>query len=129
MNNQNITFDFILDNILDEKTRSFLWLGVHDEGIQTWNTLVGLNFKDAIIRSIYNNPCDYVVYDSLESVIENEFPKIDSSKPINLETVTKVAEKMIEYIENSEVDGDSSEQIIVFDITDLKNINMLYPER
>lgn len=126
----DVHFDFVLDSLPNDLKRIFLWLGVHNEGIQTWNNdLIGLNFKDAIIRAIYNDPYNFVIYESFESVIENEFPEVNIFEPISLETVNKVADKMIEYIKNSEVDGDSSEQIIVFDITDpTKNIEMIYPE-
>lgn len=128
--NTHIHFDFILDSLPNDLRRIFLWLGVHNEGIQTWNNdLIGLNFKDAIIRAIYSDPYSFVIYDSFESVIENEFPEVNVFEPISLETVNKVADKMIEYVKNSEVDGDSSEQIIVFDITDpTKNVEMIYPE-
>ncbi len=99
--------------------QTFLWLGVHNEGIQIWNNdLVGLNFKDVIIRAIYNDSYNFVIYNSFESVMKNEFPEVNVFEPISLETVTKVADKMIEYVKNSEVNGDSSEQIIIFDITD-----------
>jgi len=128
--NTHIHFDFVLDSLPNDLRRIFLWLGVHNEGIQTWNNdLIGLNFKDALIRAIYNDPYNFVIYESFESVMENEFPEVNVFEPISLETINKVADKMIEYIKASEVDGDSSEQIIVFDITDpTKNVEMIYPE-
>jgi len=128
--NTHINFDFILDSLPDDLKRTFLWIGVNNKGIQTWNNdLIGLNFKDAIIRAIYNDPYNFIIYDSFEAVIETEFPEINIFEPISLETVNKVADKIIEHVKNSEVDEDSSEQIIVFDITDpTKNVEMIYPE-
>ena len=54
-----IRFNFALPELADKNKRIFLWLGVHNEGIQTWdNHLVGNDFKDAIIRDIINNGGD-----------------------------------------------------------------------
>jgi hypothetical protein len=128
--NTYIHFDFVQCSLPSDLKRTFLWLGVSDEGVQTWNNnLIGLNFKDAIIRAIYKNPYDFVMYYDFESIMENEFPEIDISSPISLETVDAVANKIIEYIEKPEVDGDSFEQIIIFDITEPTNkIEMICPK-
>lgn len=125
-----IRFKFALPDLADKNKRIFLWLGVHNEGIQTWdNSLVGKDFKDAIIRDIVKNPYEGTIYFDFIDMIDQNYTNFDYTKAISFEVVSTIADKMIEHIKDSRVDGDSSEQIIIFDITDTsKNIEMIYPE-
>lgn len=124
-----ITFDFVPTKLPKEKERRFLWLGVHDEGIQSWNTdLVGEDIRDAIIRSIVKNPYDFVIYYEFRQVFEELYPKKNIKDPINFTILDHVADIMLNSVKNSSVDGDSSQQIIVFDITDNSDVKLIYPE-
>jgi hypothetical protein len=128
--NIRIQFDFTLHELPINLKRRYLWLGVHDEGIQGWdNDLIGIDFKDAIIRSIYKNPYAGTMCWDFIDMMDQNYPGYDLSKPIGLEIVENIADQIIKYIKNSEVDGDSSEQIIVFDITYPKEVKLLYPEK
>ena len=130
----NISFDFTLVEPPDKDIHRFLWLGVHNEGVQAWdNSLTGLDFKDALIRDIVKNPYGLTIYYDFREMFDEKYPELDifNSKAIfiTLEQVNNIVDQMIEYIKCSEIDGDSSEQIIVFDISNTTdNITMLYPE-
>ncbi len=125
-----IRFDFTLPELADKNKRIFLWIGVHNKGIQTWdNSLVGINFKDALIREIVKNPYDGIIYFDFIDMIEEQYTNFDFNIPINIEVVNYIADKIMRCIKDSKVEGDSSEQIVVFDITEpTKNITMIYPE-
>lgn len=92
--------------------RTYLWLGVHDEGLQSYGTLKGENFKDALRNELEEHGA--VIY----------WNKIDFDAELS---EGQIIDKIDEYIENSEVDGDSTEQVIVFDITDPSDVKIEHP--
>ena len=128
----NITFDFDLIEPPNKDMHRFLWLGVHKEGVQTWdNSLVGTDFKDALIRDIVKNPYGFIIYYDFREMFNQEYEpdfNIYESITVTLEQVTHIVDKIIECIKHSRVEGYSGEQIIIFDITNtVDNIEMIYP--
>jgi len=124
-----IIFDFVPTKLPEEKERTFIWLGVHDAGIRTWGSnLVGEDIIDALRRAIIKNPYDLITYYDFEQIFEELYPKKKIKDPINFTILDHIADTMLNCIKNSRVDGDSSEQIIIFDITDKANVKLVCPE-
>jgi len=124
-----VKFNFDLQELEENKIRRYLWLGVHNEGIQTWDILSGENLRDAIIRKMYKEPLSCIIYFDLIDLLDQKYPNLSITDPINFNILEDIAHTIIKYVEDSSVDGDSDQQIIVFDITEPKNTSLIFPKK
>ena len=95
--------------------RNFIWMGVNKEGLQETGILQGLNLLDAIEKE----------YRTKKICIYWEDDCCDNWKSLS---TREKARQILWYIEESYVEGDSSNQISVIDITDHDNPIIVFPK-
>lgn len=97
-----------------DKMRYFLWIGINADGIQETGGLKGVSLLEALITE----------YKSTGSCMYWENGCCEDWDNLSIEDKAK---KILWYIEESHVGGDSSNQISVIDITNPENTITLFP--
>jgi hypothetical protein len=99
---------------MDKITRNFLWIGSNAEGIQDRGELKGVSLLEAIINE----------FKSSGSCIYWDDKCCEDWASLSVEDKAK---QILWHIEESFVEGTSSNQISVIDITDPNNTIMVFP--
>lgn len=129
-----IVYDIKLDDLKQEETRTFLYMLISRDGFDFLSTFAGKDIKDAIKREIiqdtdthYCNIFGCNIIDILDE--ENNSDQIEykgDTAIISSYGLEIAAEHILKYIAYSE---DCDYETVVVDITDSKNVKLLYPER
>lgn len=92
--------------------RKFIWIGVNAEGLQEIGELKGASLLEAIIQELISD--EICIYWGKGCCEDNS-------------TIDEQAKQILWHIEESYVDGSSSNQVSVVDITDHDNPIILFP--
>lgn len=99
--------------------KKFLWMAMHDEGIQSDGVIQGEDLLQAVMNQLQTQGDCF-------SLTPDEFTDdehtTESIKGAPLQVVMEVAEKMIQWCEDSYIDGDSAQQVTVYDLSTCKRI-------
>lgn len=93
--------------------RTYLVLMVHDEGLQHEEVIKGRNFEDAVREALIRDETSIGCMAEMEDQGEEDFEAFLHRK--------------LKWIAESEVNGDSDCQVIVYDVTDGVPVR-IYPE-
>lgn len=116
-----------------KKTRYYMWTSQHNEGIQNWGVLSGTDLKHAIqLRlerwaTLYSTADFHPANNCNNKNCTSPDTGCDECDKAEYLTFKQIAEKIMGSIQYSCVNGDSDQQVTIWDITNPGNPILLLP--